>query len=639
MPKFAKILAVILIMVSLAAAVYQDQFRFQAEQSYKEVQLLVDYDELCVLSAQADLSIEKTAELMREKGATGILIRERTLNDLRQAGSINILNSGELSLLKKIDSTFLAEWTAVLPAKENTLILTEKKALAETIYQELAAAGKNPAKLRSGAVNILEVYLTAKDIDKLGVGFDDDELKSIGVSGLSIIPRLREQSKNSDAALMQLEEKLKKIPALGMITFNDQTLPGAHNLPLLSEKLTTVGVPVGMFEFYNQNGLNSIARLLNKNVVRIHSISETEMLKYDEDKALDRYMLAVTERNIRAIYVHFFGLEESGTALVRALAFTEELRAAIEEEGLIVGGPQQLPGLPSSRAVFGVIGLGVVGGAILLGGFFLRGSRPLILGALVLLGWIGLLWFEPLLARKGFALLAVLIFPVLSVILFVRRKRRSLSQALLSLLFMSAVSFLGALIMSGLLAEKSFMLTLDVFSGVKLAHIIPLFIIALYFLFKDEDKLSMMHYLLENTVKNKHLLIGAVLAGALVFYVLRTGNQAPQLVSSWETSLREALDQLLGVRPRTKEFLLGHPAMLVLLYYGYEHRKLALLVLAVIGQVSLINTYAHIHTPLMISFTRSLHGLWIGILIGIVAIICLNYLHKLLLAKGVLNDE
>jgi len=82
------------------------------------------------------------------------------------------------------------------------------------------------------------------------------------------------------------------------------------------------------------------------------------------------------------------------------------------------------------------------------------------------------------------------------------------------------------------------------------------------------------------------------------------------------------LDNLLGVRPRTKEFLLGHPLLLLLFYLGFRDNRFQPLLLAgVIGQVSLVNTYAHIHTPLLVSLLRSFNGLWLGIIGGLVLIV------------------
>ena len=77
-----------------------------------------------------------------------------------------------------------------------------------------------------------------------------------------------------------------------------------------------------------------------------------------------------------------------------------------------------------------------------------------------------------------------------------------------------------------------------------------------------------------------------------------TGHLPGQLLGN---SFPGSFDRLMGVRPRTKEFLLGHPFMLAVLYYGFDLRKSAVLLFGLIGQISLINTYAHIHTPLLIS--------------------------------------
>lgn len=262
----------------------------------------------------------------------------------------------------------------------------------------------------------------------------------------------------------------------------------------------------------------------------------------------------------------------------------------------------------------------------------------LAVGALGVLGWAGFLYIDPLLARKVMALGSVVLYPVLGIIYVLQDQGRTLPAAVLALVKMSAISLLGALIMTGLLADKSFMLTLDIFSGVKLAHLLPLVLIPGYYFFKEPDPLKRSRAILNKPVQNKEVLVGLLIMAALAVYIIRTGNDAPQLVSSWETRLRAFLDGVLGVRPRTKEFLLGHPAMLALLYYGYDRRKIGILLLAIIGQVSLVNTYAHIHTPLLVSVIRSFHGLWLGIIMGLAVITCLQYLLKWLQVKGALDQ-
>jgi hypothetical protein len=43
---------------------------------------------------------------------------------------------------------------------------------------------------------------------------------------------------------------------------------------------------------------------------------------------------------------------------------------------------------------------------------------------------------------------------------------------------------------------------------------------------------------------------------------------------------------------------------------------LLLLLLGAVGQASLVNTFCHLHTPLLISLVRTANGLWLGLAIG-----------------------
>jgi hypothetical protein len=611
-------------------------FRLQAEQNYKAVEILVDYDELVSLASSNGLALEELSRRFKEAGATGVVARERTLQELHEGGHIAMFKGAEANLLQLTSSM---EFNSLEYKKGDTFIITDNRTVYEMINKELEAINKDFSSENEGNTYIISVHVTEKEIEKLGFGFIYEDLEAMNKGGLDIVPRLREYAKSTEEAIDLMEEKLVRIPSLQMIAFNDPAILGAGNIPYMAEKLEKLDVPVGMFEFYHQAGIKQLALQTGKNIVRVHSISESDMGNYNERQAADRYRLAVSERNIRSLYVRLFGLEHPSTAIDRGLNYMSLLRNGMIEEGFTIGDPEPLASIPYSRIVMFVIGLGVIGAGLLLLELFTTGLWSIVVGILAILGWGSLLFIDPLLARKTFALLSVIVYPVMSIISILREKQRSIFEAVIALLKMSVLSLIGAVIMTGLLADKSFMLTLDIFSGVKLAHLLPLLLIPAYFILKGTNPVKEIREILNYPVLNKHVILGLFLIAALGIYIIRTGNQAPQLVSSWETALRDLLDQVLGVRPRTKEFLIGHPAMLLLLYYGYDMRKIAVLLIAIIGQVSLVNTYAHIHTPLIISLIRTLHGLWIGIIIGVIVIICLNYLLKWLRTKGALEGE
>ena len=160
--------------------------------------------------------------------------------------------------------------------------------------------------------------------------------------------------------------------------------------------------------------------------------------------------------------------------------------------------------------------------------------------------------------------------------------------------------------------------------------IIPLLIFLL-----NEKPIDTIKELLEKAITYKYALIAVLAVVALVIYVVRTGNDGTALVSGLEEKLRAGLKDLLGVRPRTKEFLIGHPFTLFILYYGLNKKNWFLILPAIIGQVSLVNTYAHIHTPVIISLIRSFNGLWIGVVVGIGLIIAWKLFRKYFGENGI----
>jgi hypothetical protein len=110
-----------------------------------------------------------------------------------------------------------------------------------------------------------------------------------------------------------------------------------------------------------------------------------------------------------------------------------------------------------------------------------------------------------------------------------------------------------------------------------------------------------------------------ILGAAGLYYLTRTGNAGQ--VSDFELQLRSILENTFGVRPRTKEFLLGHPLFLLGIFLALRYRwAMVLLIPGTIAQLSIVDTFAHIHTPLLLSIIRILLGIGLGALIGLVAI-------------------
>jgi Family of unknown function (DUF5693) len=124
----------------------------------------------------------------------------------------------------------------------------------------------------------------------------------------------------------------------------------------------------------------------------------------------------------------------------------------------------------------------------------------------------------------------------------------------------------------------------------------------------------------------KHLAWGgAIFVGVLGIYLMRSGNFPLIPVLTQERALRDAMDLFMGARPRFKEFLFAHPLFVLGLYMRSQQPKVStffsdgrlFLWIGLIGQISIVNTFLHFHTPLTESLLRSVHGIWLGILFAI----------------------
>ncbi len=104
-------------------------------------------------------------------------------------------------------------------------------------------------------------------------------------------------------------------------------------------------------------------------------------------------------------------------------------------------------------------------------------------------------------------------------------------------------------------------------------------------------------------------------------------------VPAFEVALRRFLEDNMYARPREKEFLFGHPAVfmtLAALYRKWPQILHYFLIVAVtIGQGSMVETFAHMRSPFILSFIRGLDGLAAGTLAGLLAVVGLVILVRI----------
>jgi hypothetical protein len=242
--------------------------------------------------------------------------------------------------------------------------------------------------------------------------------------------------------------------------------------------------------------------------------------------------------------------------------------------------------------------------------------------------------------RKAVALLSAVTFPTLAALRATnntpenqRVAPNALRQAVGKLACAVVTTAFGGLLIVGLLSQRDFMLRTDQFMGVKLAHLLPVLALAILYAggiawradtwaAQKERFWKSIRGLASNPVLMWQAL-GMLVAVAIVgLMVLRSGNDSGVGVSGLELKFRSILDKVLYVRPRTKEFLIGYPALLAGIAFALRGRRqyaAPLVVVGSVGLVSALNTFCHIHTPLPLSMLRVFNGAVVGTLFGIVA--------------------
>lgn len=640
--------AAVLVLIAIACSIYVGAVRIQVEQDYKTVNLSVNESDIRSLANANGKTTEEMLDILKDKGVSQVLFKESTIASLENAGDLMIAQGADVQNLSVSSSL-----PANLPISEtNYYLVVTDDAWREQVLREVPAKISGAVAYDDGELGVVTVPTSIEATQSnqskaqlafsgIGVGFDQEWLNTVANAGFDIIAQVSSWESPTDESLEMLADDIKAVPNLCMLMFNDKYIPGYPDpdkievfYQLLLDDNGDIVAPLGQIEFSPQEGFNTLANLADKDVVRLHTISNDEMSKFEGEtgesmdagitEALDRWDLAARERNMRALLVRFFSIDMPGTYYESNMAYLDALHTQLEDNGFTVGGDvQEMASLDIPAAVRLLVGFGICAGFMLL--LLEIGFRRLALAGFVLsaLAWVGMYVVNQTLAMQLMALASVIEFPILSCLYFLPPKKDlSLLQSIGRLLALCAVSFIGAVLMVGVLSDKAFMLKLSSFIGVKIAHVIPIVVVPfVLYIVRDKKPLSLCKSLLNKALDYKWAIVFAVVAVALMIYLSRTGNESGE-ISGIEAAMRQFLNDTMGVRPRSKEFLIGYPATILYLMYAAKHRALWVLSIPlVIGQISLVNTYAHIHTPLLIALQRSLNGLILGILVAVIAVV------------------
>lgn len=636
----------LLILIGVVAGVRSASFRWNREQDNRRVEIALDFAELRSLAASEGIPISEVLKQFKAAGATSVAIQEETIGGLEEARQIMLLPARTTSTKTEFIETRLAlNVESGKPAPLSERIEAALRAKTRFDVSETTQGG--------GPITANQSWSIVRGV---GVGLDPETVELVKSANLGIVGRVGNWNGVTPTGLAWTLGELKKQGVSTVLFSGDEVLgfkgyvvapktPNPNRVfgATTDEALRSLNLFYGAIEFGKQKGDGQLSKAVPDLVVRVHTIPGSEMLTETVPDAVQRFSLAARERNIRLLFVRLF-LDEPNAVSFNT-DYVAKIVRALDRGNLQTGtahGYAPLKVGPLPRLLIGI----AIGAAFLLLADaitgFLSGGIGLLLGAgcwVLSIVLVALAASPIAIGVKIAALAAALIFPSLGLLANDLLDKDNPVSALGRFFFACLVTLFGVSCVVGLLAEHPFLVKADAFVGIKATLAVPVLLVALVyaldlrarpdrtFMQAVRDTFRRFVDLSQQPLLLWQIVVGIVALG-LVFVILsRSGNESAVGVSDAELKVRAILDRVFLARPRFKD-VFGHAAMVLsLLVYTKTRQRLwalPLFIIGVFGQVSLLNTFCHLHTPLPVSLWRAFLGIALGLLIGTVAFALLN---------------
>ena len=664
------------IFVGLIAALLIDVARWRAEEVNKQVDLAIDYEDLVQLAEQEGKPVPEVLQAAKEAGITSLAVYETTFKKLNASGKATAIAGSDL--VANYHSGVLTDpaWRALV---ENGTIKGSDvcvvghdartyKEVKEDLLRRLGAARVSAVTVEGA--EILVVKANYETFLKMDLGMPTDEMQEVNEAGFFVLARPTNYigctPEDVDAVFHRLEDY-----RISEIVFSGSQMLGApKSLQTTIDRFKERNFVLGLIEdttqlqFYQQDGLAEVPKGIGyDHVARLYAIPKDEQPKLKIETAVERWANTDMERNIRINLLRTYEKPAPGMTLFETnMHYIKATAEAVEAHGFTLGPAGTFESWYAPRLLRAVLMLGVAAAAVLYLSLITHRLQPRTLYALFAL--FAFVFAAPILMGSGTkmrilaAFLSANLFPALAVIWQLDRIRamepdakaplwRIIGTAAVALFVTGALSYIGAAYLSGALADVEYFLEFSIYRGIKLTFVLPIVLVAIAFLTRydifdgrmDEGQgvLAQMRQILDMPVKLKSLLIFVLVALAGVVFVARSGHTSGMPVSGLEIKFRTLLEQAFYARPRSKELMIGHPAfMLAALAWCRKWPTMllfALVLVATIGQGSMVETFAHMRTPVYMSFVRGIGGLVLGCGIGALLMV-LVHLWQMILSSA-----
>jgi hypothetical protein len=631
----------IFVAISILAAAPLIRDRYRAETSTRAVEAVVDYADISKVATKAynTYTEQDVVNLLKGHGITTIAFYEQTLKDLATRGIVTVYST----------SDELVRRGGTLPFDQTLVIFNDKLGPGENAYYQKMLRNTFTDAVTSASWNGKQVLLIKKPFvniyDNIFLGPDFNLVNQVKQKyGMRAIIRINSDHPWDEKFFSWQFANMKQL-GINKVVFEGKNVLGyPDHMEEVAEWMKQDNISFGLVDFFDQNGYKQLGRLNGFRTFRVLSVPATKVTSDTATTTADVFSLGIKERDVRMIYVHLplanSDQVPSKDILDKTIDIIQLTKEDISRAGFVfketrpfsLENPKE-KGWQNFLLILGMLSLV----SLCLEKFY-RPLRWLPIPLGLVLYAASTFLYQQLLVFELFALIGSIFAPTYSTMLvmdWVRltqkegsTKGNNLLWSILTFLFASVVSLYGAIVVVSLLNDMVFVQYLEQFRGVKALYFVPILLVVIYWLrtrLKGQRFGDYSVQILNYPIQVKHIIIAVVAIGALGYFLSRSGNEATTL--PFELKFRQILNDVLGVRPRTKEIFLGHPFFLLASYFVLKYRSgIWLFIIGVIGQMSLVSTFTHIHTPLWISLQRTINGVVIGMIVGIVMILVIEWL-------------
>jgi hypothetical protein len=569
----------ILLTISLIPALILAWQRIAFERNYNTVGLTIDYGDVVQQARENGLETTDLLKQYRALGVNGISVYEPSLGRLVQ---------NDLVLYREG-----AEWrNQRLSLRLDVSNIRSREYYLRSLKAGVAERFMTKYQYPTRQVQIDGQFWTAFPLNILALPAGPDlELQAeLEELGFFVVYRPFESG-----ALRDPGADFPKVPFI--VYAGDEVTGNSTDQKRQKILERTKNTITGMVESVKQDGLEEIIKV--NPTVRVFAIPAAWQKRLVPEEAASKFVLAARERNHRLLYLRpYERIDDTET-------FFKAILSGLERADLKIGTPIALEftqnSLLQNLSILGAL-LGLALFATLFPWWWL--------GVTTTLGVLGVSMFFAGFGAKGLALSVALIFSVLGFAL-ARAKLLDWARA-------TGITVMGAFFVSALGVSRNEVLAIEPFAGVGLLLVVPPVLLGLTMIPKQDIRKTIKD--LWNTPVSLGLIaLMAFAAGALAIIVLRRGNDTGAGISEAEAKARVAVQDSI-IRPRSKELALHAPGLIGLSGLFPTWLNNILLMASSIGQASIIGSFTHFHTPLLISLLRTVNGIVIGGAIGFVVL-------------------